>query len=86
MEQYTWLIILAAWSLLLALGLAGGDPLAVGQPGREAPAIKLVKWAHRTTRDLRTRGAGGRDGQDTARARRYPAPARPSESGLHAAV
>jgi hypothetical protein len=84
MEQYTWLIILAAWSLLLALGLAGGDPLAVGQPGREALAVKLAKWAHRAARELRTRGAAQE--RDAVPARRYPAPPRASESGLHAAV
>ncbi len=80
MEQYTWLFILAAWSLLLALGLAGGDPLAMGQPGREAPAVKLAKWAHRTLR-------GGRESvQPTPHAQRHRTPARTSESGLHAAV
>jgi hypothetical protein len=79
MEQYTWLVILAAWSLLLLLGLAGGDPLAVGQPGREAPLIKLARWAHRSMRARATAG------EAAAPPVRFPAPARPSESGLHAA-
>jgi hypothetical protein len=79
MEQYTWLIILAAWSLLLALGLAGGDPLALGQPGREAPAVKLAKWVRRTA-------AASWPSAPVTRLPRRAAPARHSESGLHAAV
>lgn len=81
MEQYTWLIILAAWSLLLALGLAGGDPLAAGQPGREAPAVKLAKWARRTLISSRPIE------QSPRRAPRHTPPAaRHSESGLSPAV
>lgn len=71
MEAYTWVIILAAWSLLLLLGLAGGDPLAAGQPGREAPAIALTRWLHRRT----TRRPA---------VRAQPRAERTRESGLHA--
>ena len=44
MEAYFWIVIVAAWSLLLLLGLAGGDPLAKGRAGREAPGITFAKW------------------------------------------
>ena len=79
MEAYTWLIILAAWSLLLALGLAGGDPLAMGQPGREALAVKLAKWMHHTMKE--------RQGASVLKAPALPphaVPARQSGSGFHA--
>ena len=78
MDSYTWVLILAAWSLLLLLGLAGGDPLAAGRPGREAPAIAGVKWL---TRRLRTALAG--TGRPAVPARRVP-PRHATESGLHA--
>jgi hypothetical protein len=83
MEQYTWLVILFAWSLLLLLGLAGGDPLAVGQPGREAPLIKLARWAQRAAATRAAAHAAGAAHRE--RPAHFPPPARPSESGLHAA-
>ena len=75
MEAYIWLIILATWSLLLLFGLAGGDPLAVGRPGHEAPAIRLAK---RLRTLARSRSALATPRLDV------PRPTRPSESGLHA--
>lgn len=75
MEAYTWIIILACWILLLLLGLAGGDPLAAGRPGHEAPAVAAGKWLYRAW---------------LTRAARQPTPSRrgaaahPTESGLHA--
>ncbi len=47
MEAYAWIIILGTWLLLLLLGLAGGDPLAAGRPGQEAPAVAFVRWLQR---------------------------------------
>lgn len=51
MESFTWVIALGVWSTLLALGMAGGDPLAAGRPGREAWAVKVVfgvaRWSKR---------------------------------------
>lgn len=78
MDSYVWLVILGAWSLLLLLGLAGGDPLAAGQPGREAPAVAFVKWLHRLYRAWTAPTAPSRPRSIPAR--------RPTESGLHAAV
>ena len=72
LEQYAWLIILGGWSVLLLLGLAGGDPLAAGQPGREAPAVAFVKWLYGRGHALLAPPA-----------REVPAPRRPTESGLH---
>ena len=80
MEGYAWLIVLGAWSLLLALGLAGGDPLAVGRPGQEAPAIKLARWAHGWLKAQRSAEAAAAAPERP----RAGAPARQSGSGFHA--
>ena len=82
MEAYSWLIILAAWWMLLALGLAGGDPLAVGRAGREAPAIRLAKWTYRSWKARH--GASETPRHAAQPAPRIGTPARQSESGFHA--
>jgi hypothetical protein len=92
-ESYTWLVILGGWSLLLLLGLAGGDPLAAGRPGQEAPAFRLARWV--ACAWGRARAGAGVAGREAGATRRPAAPGRavppaagqrPTESGLHAVV
>jgi hypothetical protein len=84
LEHYAWAAVVAGWSLLLLLGLAGGDPFAVVEPRRAAPPVRFVQWAARAwasqRRDVPAAGVGAE------------LPARPAvmppatESGLHAVV
>ena len=74
MEAYTWLIILAAGSLLFLIGLSGGDPLTARQPGKEVPATALAMWFKRRWETRREAAAMPAAGAVT----------RATESGLHA--
>jgi hypothetical protein len=84
LEHYAWAAVVAGWSLLLLLGLAGGDPFAAVEPRRAAPPVRFVKWAARVwagqRRDVPAAGVGA---ERPARPAMVPSA---TESGLHAAV
>ncbi|MGH2354791.1 MAG: hypothetical protein ACRDJN_24550 [Chloroflexota bacterium] len=84
-EAFTWGIVLAGWSLLLLLGLAGGDLMTLAQPGSASPTVPRAGRL-RLTRGSHTPEPASASPDDAARHAPGSSSPPPTESGLHAVV